>query len=77
MCRLQLSKVNIPSAAQLNKQIDQRYLEKCIKQLAKCMKSATTTKLFSLYKYRVKGAYNSCMHHYKRDLTPVREQFAN
>lgn len=28
-----------------------------------------------MYKYKIRGDFNSCMHFYKRDLSPVRETF--
>lgn len=77
LSRMPLSRGNIPSALQLKQQFDRRTLEKCSRQLAKEeSKTTVCTRLFSLYKYKVKGgAFNSCMHFYKRDLSPVRETF--
>ena len=50
-------------------------LEKSIKALKKEGSVKESRNLFSLYKYKVRGSYNSCMHFYKRDLSPVRESF--
>ena len=50
-------------------------MQKCVKELKKESKIEESRKLFSLYKYKVRGTYNSCMHFYKRDLSPVRESF--
>ena len=70
-----LRKTNVPSYQQLKKVIPDRLFEKSQKLVLKDLRQSSSRRLFSLYKYRVKGSFNSCMHFYKRDLSPVKEQF--
>ena len=53
--------------------ITDRLIERSAKKVGIELKQTESRKLFSLYKYKVKRTFNSYMHFYKRDLTPVRE----
>lgn len=75
--RLPFSRSHFPSCHQLQRQLDGRTLDKSIKQLVKNNVSQRSRSLFSLYKYKVRGQFNSCMHIYKSELSPVRESFVN
>lgn len=72
ICKLQLAEVSIPSAVQLNRQLDRRWHEKAIKHLKKESGRETPIKLFSLFQSAQKC---SCLHTYKRELSPVTEAF--